>query len=663
MKRVLYLLVLYVPMFCNGQLSHLDSLKKLIPSASTDSARLKLMAQIGFDYYSINYDSAFFYTNKSLILAQKNRKKLNEAALLSQKGVILNSLQRPAEAYKAISAAMEIAQDPQTATSYWNIWKPELLDKDISTGLLASINNAFGLLMFNVDKIDQTIFYLRETQKLSAAIADTAGVELMNAALAHVYLNELNKPDSALELAQMEESYCIQKANEQTLGLVYPIIGASYRAKDEDSLALAYFHKSLSLNKKYDELVWLSLTYRELTRFYLKKRNKDSSLYYANQTLNMHRGWAPMDPGEDLENLSKSYELNQQPDSAFKYQKIALHTYDSLYKLRIKGLIGFQQIAFDQQQHFQQLEAEKIATQNRNRIYFLLGGLTIILLIGFFLYRNNRQQKKANLQISEAYRELKATQAQLIQSEKMASLGELTAGIAHEIQNPLNFVNNFSEVNKELLGELNEEIIRGNYDNAQAIAKDAIDNETKINHHGKRADTIVKGMLQHSRASSGIKELTDINTLAEEYLRLAYHGFKAKDNRFIVSTETHFDSATDKINIVPQDLGRVILNLLNNAFYAVADKKKNEPTGYEPVVSISTKKKNGFTEVTVRDNGNGISAKSMDKIFQPFYTTKPAGEGTGLGLSLSYDIIKAHGGEIKVDTKEGKGTSFIITLH
>jgi signal transduction histidine kinase len=244
----------------------------------------------------------------------------------------------------------------------------------------------------------------------------------------------------------------------------------------------------------------------------------------------------------------------------------------------------------------------------------------------------------------------------------MASLGELTAGIAHEIQNPLNFVNNFSDVNTELVDELKAELATGNTQLATEIADNIKDNEQKINHHGKRADAIVKGMLQHSRSSSGQKEPTDINALSEEYLRLAYHGLKAKDNSFNAITKTDFDNSVGKINIIPQDIGRVVLNLINNAFYAVDEKKKKAGNDYEPTVSVSTKRNNGKVEISVKDNGNGIPQKVLDKIFQPFFTTKPTGQGTGLGLSLSYDIVKAHGGEIKVNTIENEQTEFIITL-
>jgi signal transduction histidine kinase len=265
-------------------------------------------------------------------------------------------------------------------------------------------------------------------------------------------------------------------------------------------------------------------------------------------------------------------------------------------------------------------------------------------------------------ELMHAFTELKNTQSQLIQSEKMASLGELTAGIAHEIQNPLNFVNNFSEVSNELIDEMIEEIENNDLEEAKAISEDIKRNLEKINHHGMRADAIVKGMLQHSRRSDGKKEPTEINAIADEYLRLAYHGLRAKDKSFNATLKTDFDDKIGKVNLAAQDFGRVILNLITNAFYVVDEKKKSGAENYEPTVSVTTKKKGENIEIKVVDNGNGIPKKALDKIFQPFFTTKPSGQGTGLGLSLSYDIVKAHGGELKVKTKENEGTEFSILL-
>jgi signal transduction histidine kinase len=354
----------------------------------------------------------------------------------------------------------------------------------------------------------------------------------------------------------------------------------------------------------------------------------------------------------------------------------AKETYKSFISLQDSVLADqdkYRTISFETEQQMNEKEFSITKLENENKISslsrnFSIGIAALLLIIVAGVYYRFRSKKEANKILEKTLADLKSTQSQLIQSEKMASLGELTAGIAHEIQNPLNFVNNFSEVNKELIEELVEEVEKGNTAEAKAIAKDIKENEEKINHHGKRADAIVKGMLQHSRSSSGQKEPTNINALADEYLRLAYHGIRAKDNSFNVTLKTDFDESIGRINIIPQDIGRVILNLITNAFYTVAEKKKQNPNNYEPTVTVSTSQTplpaggGRGVWITVADNGNGIPQKILDKIFQPFFTTKPTGQGTGLGLSLSYDIVKAHGGELKVETIEGEGTAFIIIL-
>jgi signal transduction histidine kinase len=305
--------------------------------------------------------------------------------------------------------------------------------------------------------------------------------------------------------------------------------------------------------------------------------------------------------------------------------------------------------------------------------YTLYGLLLIVALLAFDRFQRlrllERERDRARAheleqakEIERAYHELSATQAQLIQREKMASLGELTAGIAHEIQNPLNFVKNFSEVNMEMLGEIDEALEKGNTPAAKVITGDIRQNLEKIIHHGKRAESIVKGMLHHSRNSTNKKELTDINDLSDECLRLTYHGLRAKDKSFNAKMQSDFDESIEQINVIPQDIGRVFLNLFTNAFYSVSEKKKQAIKSYEPIVSVTTKKLSDKIEIKIKDNGIGIPQHVLDKIFQPFFTTKPTGQGTGLGLSLSYDVIKAHGGELKVETKEGEGAAFIIQL-
>ena len=333
-------------------------------------------------------------------------------------------------------------------------------------------------------------------------------------------------------------------------------------------------------------------------------------------------------------------------------------------------------IIFSQNRQAKQTEKERIKKAHEDELNRAIA-IRKVELEGLVAERTSELTRQKE-ELEHALTDLRITQNQLIQSEKMASLGELTAGIAHEIQNPLNFVNNFSELNGELIEELKQEKQKPADERDDELEKqllqDITENLEKINHHGKRADAIVKGMLQHSRSSSSVKEPTDINALADEYLRLSYHGLRAKDKSFNATIKTEFDDSIGKINIISQDIGRVILNLLTNAFYAVSEKKKQQDEQsiknvgtsdktYEPTVTVRTKKSNNFIEIFVEDNGSGIPQKALEKIFQPFFTTKPTGKGTGLGLSLSYDIVtKGHNGQLLVNTVEGAGTAFIIKL-
>jgi two-component system, NtrC family, sensor kinase len=366
----------------------------------------------------------------------------------------------------------------------------------------------------------------------------------------------------------------------------------------------------------------------------------------------------------DYRLLSTLYEQTGNYKNANDAHKRYLILQDSLKADQSK----FSSLSFEIEQEMNEKELSiaklesksKIADLSRN---FTIGIAVLLSILAGGIYHRFQSKKKANIVLEKTLATLKSTQAQLIQSEKMASLGELTAGIAHEIQNPLNFVNNFSEVNKELVEEMQAELNAGNIESAIVISNDLKENEEKINHHGKRADAIVKGMLLHSRTSNSQKEPTDINALADEYLRLSYHGLRAKDKSFNAAFETDLYPALPNIEVVPQDIGRVLLNLINNAFFAVNEKAKANDTDYKPTVTVSTKNLSDRIEVSVKDNGNGIPEEIKNKIFQPFFTTKPTGQGTGLGLSMSYDIItKGHGGEIKVESAEEEGTAFIIYL-
>ncbi len=478
-------------------------------------------------------------------------------------------------------------------------------------------------------------------------------------------------------------------------------IGQTYILLNHADSALIYIQKAVDLNELFNGVAWefpvyllatvqrmmgeypqslknyrksLVLTiqngipgdtlqiYSGISTLFRKTGMLDSAIYYAKIVT---RSW---DVGnserknilEAMDNLAAVYKQKGNKDSIIKYAELNQQLKDSFYGVDNDREI--QNISFNERLTKEKLLASQAKYRSRVQVYGLTAGLCALLMIAIILWRSNQNKQKSKAEIEKAYSELKATQTQLIQSEKMASLGELTAGIAHEIQNPLNFVNNFSEVNKELMIEMRDEIDKGNMEAVKSLAGDMIDNEEKINHHGKRADAIVKGMLQHSRTSEGLKEPADLNALADEYLRLSFHGFRAREKTFNVTIKTDFDQSIGKINMVAQDIGRVLLNLYNNAFYAVSEKKKQHSENYDPLVSVSTKKLNDKIEIKVSDNGGGISPQILNKIFQPFFTTKPAGAGTGLGLSLSYDTVRSHAGILQVESKEGEGSTFIVDL-
>ncbi len=456
---------------------------------------------------------------------------------------------------------------------------------------------------------------------------------------------------------------------------VFANIGSIYSLKKMPDSSQKYFALARNLANSTLSSRYINIIYVSFAEYFNRMKQYDSAAYYYKKAVDIVSGTEMnnlvLKPAKKL----TEYYQNINADSTVKYWKVYSAANDSVNSIRTNQQI--QMLTFEEDQRKRDIEAAQVAYQNKIRTGLLLGGLVLFSLAAIILYINNRQKQKTNSKLEKTLIELKSAQSQLIQSEKMASLGELTAGIAHEIQNPLNFVNNFSEVNKELLVKLKDEIKKGNLDEVTAIADDIVSNEEKIIHHGKRADAIVKGMLQHSRTSGLVKEPTDVNKLADEYLRLAYHGLRAKDNSFNAILKTDFDESIGDVNIIPQDIGRVILNIINNAFHAVHakssaialakanavdEKKKSGLENFEPTVSVSTKKEGGNVLISIKDNGNGIPQKILDKIFQPFFTTKPTGQGKGLGLSLSYDIVKAHGGEIKVKTEEGEGTEFIIQL-
>jgi signal transduction histidine kinase len=527
---------------------------------------------------------------------------------------------------------------------------------------LSYVQEAFGGLYAHVGNYDKALLSLKEAINFAGKIKDTLQLADSYSSLSITYFL-LNKPDSSLYASQKAVDFYLAGSTRKYLAGVYVNIGKIHKQKGNYHLAKEYFEKAIQAGTLYYNSVLMGEAHLLLASLYQSVGKPDSGLYQSKKAIDiLSLSGKEKSIAVAYSILSGCYLSLGNRDSAFFYLQKATFLNDKLDKIEKEKIKEFQIAGFEETLKYQELEKEKIQTQNKIRTFGMLGGLAVLSLIGFILYRSNRQKQKANAVLERTLANLKAAQSQLVQSEKMASLGELTAGIAHEIQNPLNFVNNFSEVNKELLTEMNDEIVNGNFDEVKAIAKDIIDNEEKINLHGKRADAIIKGMLQHSQIGSGEKEPTDINALADEYLRLAYHGLKAKDKSFNASLKTDFDPSIGTINIIPQDIGRVLLNLINNAFYAVNERSKEQVMGYEPAVSVCTKKVNGELEIRVADNGSGIPEKVLDKVFQPFFTTKPTGQGTGLGLSLSYDIIKAHQGKISIKNTPGAGAEFIITL-
>ena len=695
MKPILKIsLLLFLPFFAKAQMNQkrADSLKQVLRMAPTDSSRYNIASNLLFVYFESNRDSALHYAEIALSIAEKNNMTLSVADILNHKGYQLYHLGRFGESLKCLLRAVKIAKDPANEKKIFTPGKyPDLRKKRLN--VLGTTHLHWGHLMGGTTDTTQQIFHYLESKKISEETGNELGVGFVNMNLGGIYF-DLGKLDSALYLEQAALAIMLKEGiNKSYIGGVYRRIGLIYLKKGDKEQAVQNWHQGISWSVKLNNQNMLAGNYSTLVSFYLDEKNKDSSLYYAKKQLAVLQLAEFPNLGEAYSNVYKSYELNGNKDSAYLYKGLALQATEKALKERIKNVGDFQKEAFKEQERLQLLEQEKIETKNKLRNYALLGVLGVFLIIGLLLYRNNRQKQKANKILQEqkdkvesTLHELKSTQAQLIQSEKMASLGELTAGIAHEIQNPLNFVNNFSEVNTELIDEAGEEMDKGNISEAKIILNDIKANEEKINHHGKRADAIVKGMLQHSSRGNGKKEPTDINALADEYLRLSYHGLRAKDKNFNATMKTDFDESIGNINIIPQDIGRVILNLINNAFYAVHEREKLIANShqlialpYEPTVWVSTKRINsplgskaerregtefwgGEVVISVKDNGPGIPQKILDKIFQPFFTTKPTGQGTGLGLSLSYDIVKAHGGELRVETKEGEGSEFIIIL-
>ena len=619
-----------------------DSLIKLLEKVPMDTNRVKLILNIANKLYFYQPDLSLEYSEKALEIARD----------LNYNNGIVNSLNLAGESYRLTGNYPKALQYQLQALEISRELKNEFIESN-SLGFI-------GVIYMELNEYRQALQYFLPAINIKDRLpASPPGVFIL--ANTGITYDLLDITDSALHYLKLAEELNSEVRHPQLNSLIPRSVGNVYMHKGNVDSALQFYFVALQNSRSTNESINLGGIQQKIAEVYEKLNLDDSSLYYALNAFNEAKRTSQKSRLLESSNLLvKLYRGKYKYDSAFYYEDLATSIKDSLY-----GIPKFKQLQLlmlSEQKHQQEIEREQERYKNKTRMIALWSAIGVFLIIAFILFRNNRQKQRTNKVLENTLSNLRAAQVQLIQAEKMASLGELTAGIAHEIQNPLNFVNNFSDVNTELIDEANAEAAKGNLSEVKIILKDIKDNSEKINHHGKRADAIVKGMLQHSRTSSGQKEPTDINTLADEYLRLAYHGLRAKDKSFKADVETNFDNGIGKMNIIPQDIGRVILNLINNAFYAVNEKAKLNIQGYKPAVIISTKRSTGRIEIKVSDNGNGIPQKVLDKIFQPFFTTKPTGQGTGLGLSLSYDIVKAHGGELKVETREGEGSSFSLLL-
>ncbi len=638
---------------------NLDISKQILSQIKDSAALAKMYNVYGFMYAMQNkFDTSHGFYNKAIEIARLQNDKTLQATIYQNNAIAYQQQSNYPQALlnyqKALTVSEEINDEEGEAYIYLNIaityasiddparaepsyFKALAIAKKLGLKNVEAYAYAnLASLYSDQNKSKEQYDVAMKAAKLGKETGDQ-GIEASSLSRAAMALADQNKFEDAEKING--QAMIIADSSKQPYNTYQTRanMGAILKMENNYSKAIPYYEKafqSLTDADLYDEEVGTS--YSNLSECYEKTGQYQKSLaaYKISSKIS--------DSIRSRENVKKATELTMN----YEFEKK-------------------QQIAKDEQQKQNDLAKTKQTA--------LLIGLILTFILAIVAFNGFKNKRKANLQLQQqkqkvesALSELKSTQAQLIQSEKMASLGELTAGIAHEIQNPLNFVNNFSEINKELIEEIEDERSKVNGEGDEELETELLSdikrNTEKIIHHGKRADAIVKGMLQHSRKSEGTKELTDINVLCNEYLRLSYHGMRAKDKEFNATINTDFDKSIGNINIVPQDIGRVLLNLINNAFYATNEKKKLMANGYEPMAKISTKRLNDTIEIRVEDNGNGIPASVKGKIFQPFFTTKPTGEGTGLGLSLSYDIVKAHGGEIKVESKEGEGSEFIINL-
>ncbi len=712
MKSVLYLeviillcMVFFEPV--NAQHRAIDSLKKALLLQKPDTNKALTYVRLSEKYVNAHdYSNIFLYADSAIALAKK----------LSFDRIVASATENKGYGYFAINKMEDARLEFLTAMDI----RKRIGDK---RGIAESWSS-MGEYYLTVDSLPEALACKFKSLQIFEEIGNKKGMAEAYGAISQVYRYQRNDSE-ALVNAKLASKLQFELKDSSAAADVTELIARIEFDRGRYEQALQYFLEAIQLanlsKSTYDPEIFVRIgdVYQKQGAIAFSMGDQKTGLQKYRQAMIMYdsckSNFIRMNFGSNVTALNIRYAIIYIGYKQFDKAKLLLKelikndafTFDDtdigdayLYLslidssggnfkeayLNHKTYIRLRDSVFNQKNNFKLSQVEmqhgfdvrdaeaKLlmekkdaeTRESKNKQNFTIFALAIVLLsvltIALVQLRNNKAKQKANILLESALTNLRSTQTQLIQSEKLASLGELTAGIAHEIQNPLNFVNNFSEVNRELLLEIKEALVKGNIDDAMELTGDLIDNEEKISHHGKRADAIVKGMLQHSKTGTGKKETTNINVLAAEYLRLAYHGMQAKEKSFNATIRTDYDNMLDHIQIVPQDMGRVLHNLYNNAFYAVFVKDQEEKNGYVPTVSVRTKKVGKKIEISIKDNGNGVPEKIMDKIFQPFFTTKPTGQGTGLGLSISYDIIKAHGGDLKVTSANGDGAEFLIEL-
>ncbi|MCI1189959.1 ATP-binding protein [Hymenobacter sp. DH14] len=658
------LLLAGLPARAQHPASRADSLQQRLATAPPDTSRVLLLTRLAYELAEVDPVASARHARQALQLAHELHYVRGECQAYIRLGVGLRNTGDFPAAQQLLLRGLRLAENLH----------------DQST--IATVYNALGRLNSEQRKFRPALEYFFRAKSMAEKTGNRALLTRVTGNIGEAYA-QLGTLDSAttylhagyrLDLEQHDE---VSEAGDlRSLGDIAARQGHPQQARQY------YLH---SLQRAQTVTYMLAAVYLGLAELARTAGHPDSVLYYGRRALAAgQQHHYPANVLDASEYLSRAYAARRDSAAAFRYLALANATRDSLYSQA--KTIQMQTLDFSERVRQQELADQQAQAAARQRQNLLLAALLCAVPALVLLWRYGRLQRRSNEQLRElneavtqqkqelqtqrdqldaSLTGLRAAQAQLVQSEKMASLGELTAGIAHEIQNPLNFVNNFSEVSAELVEELVEEQQRPARDAGleAELLSDVRQNLVKIHQHGQRAAGIVRGMLEHSRTSTGERQPTNLNKLAEEYLRLAYQGLRAKDKTFNAELRTDFDPALPRVSVVATELGRVLLNLLNNAFYAVHKRQQQSEAGYAPLVTLQTRRVGAQVEIRVADNGTGMPAEVQAKIFQPFFTTKPTGEGTGLGLSLSYDIIsQGHGGTLAVASQPGQGTEFVITL-